>query len=162
MIMVLSRKQQNWSRTECSGSINWTIALLQIYAPLWPPRAEARTWPRSPKCIPTHAIVAGVVRNAWCEESVNSQFPINQSSSSFNPLHFPSALFKEHKQSVVLFVAHDNMAAAKVYDRVGFQGLCGKPRGAGVDPWLEIGFEDTTLGHWWSSIKLAGKRRVSK
>jgi len=60
----------------------------------------------------------------------------------------PSALLKERKDSVVLFVAHDNLAAAKVYDRVGFQGLCGKPRVGGVDPWLEVGFQDTKLGHW--------------
>jgi predicted GNAT family acetyltransferase len=59
-----------------------------------------------------------------------------------------SALLKERKDSVVLFVAHDNLAAAKVYDRVGFQGLCGKPRAEGVDPWLEVGFQDTNLGHW--------------
>jgi len=58
------------------------------------------------------------------------------------------ALLKERKDSVVLFVAHDNLAAAKVYDRVGFQGLCGKPRVEGVDPWLEVGFQDTNLGHW--------------
>ncbi|KIO17348.1 hypothetical protein M407DRAFT_85086 [Tulasnella calospora MUT 4182] len=52
------------------------------------------------------------------------------------------------KSSVVLFVAHDNLAAEKVYDRVGFQGLCGKPRPEGVSDWVEIGFENTEIGHW--------------
>ncbi|KAG8980544.1 hypothetical protein FRB90_007651 [Tulasnella sp. 427] len=59
------------------------------------------------------------------------------------------ALLNEGKKSaVVLFVAHDNLAAEKVYDRVGFQGLCGKPRPEGVSDWVEIGFEKTELGHW--------------
>lgn len=57
-------------------------------------------------------------------------------------------LFKERKDSVVLFVAHDNLAAAKVYDRVGFVGLCGKPLVEGVEPWVEVGFQDSELGHW--------------
>ncbi|KAG8933442.1 hypothetical protein FRC02_011820 [Tulasnella sp. 418] len=57
-------------------------------------------------------------------------------------------LFEAKKSAVVLFVAHDNKAAEKVYDRVGFAGLCGKPRPEGVSDWIEIGFEDTDLGHW--------------
>jgi len=57
-------------------------------------------------------------------------------------------LYEQKRNSVVLFVAHDNVAAEKVYDRVGFQGLCGKPRPEGVNDWIEIGFEDTELGHW--------------
>lgn len=57
-------------------------------------------------------------------------------------------LYELGKTSVVLFVAHDNKAAEKVYDRVGFQGLWGKPRPEGVNDWVEIGFEDTELGHW--------------
>lgn len=57
-------------------------------------------------------------------------------------------LYELNKQLVVLFVAHDNKAAEKVYDRVGFQGLWGKARPEGVNDWVEIGFEDTELGHW--------------
>ncbi|KZS96200.1 hypothetical protein SISNIDRAFT_483585 [Sistotremastrum niveocremeum HHB9708] len=57
-------------------------------------------------------------------------------------------LLQERKKSVVLYVAHDNIAAAKVYDRVGFAGLCGKPKVDGVHPWLEVGFHNTELGHW--------------
>lgn len=57
----------------------------------------------------------------------------------------------KNKDRVVLYVAHNNPAAAKVYDRVGFLGL--GPTSApveGVDSWLELGFDrkHVTLGHW--------------
>jgi len=55
------------------------------------------------------------------------------------------------KESVVLYVAHDNKAAAKVYHRVGFVGLDGKDcTTEDVEPWLEIGFDRdmVELGHW--------------
>ncbi|KAG6910442.1 hypothetical protein DXG01_010797 [Tephrocybe rancida] len=55
------------------------------------------------------------------------------------------------KESVVLYVAHDNIAANVVYDRVGFAGLAkGGPKVAGVEPWLEFGFDrkKVVLGHW--------------
>jgi ribosomal protein S18 acetylase RimI-like enzyme len=55
------------------------------------------------------------------------------------------------KQSIVLYVAHDNPAASKVYHRVGFLGLAPKsPVMDGVDRWLEIGFDQSQvdLGHW--------------
>jgi ribosomal protein S18 acetylase RimI-like enzyme len=55
------------------------------------------------------------------------------------------------KESVVLYVAHDNKAAAKVYHRVGFVGLGEKgPSIDGVEPWLEVGFDRNVveLGHW--------------
>jgi ribosomal protein S18 acetylase RimI-like enzyme len=61
-----------------------------------------------------------------------------------------SSLLKT-KEAVVLYVAHDNQAAAKVYHRVGFVGLDGKDYSAeGVEPWLEIGFDRDVveLGHW--------------
>jgi hypothetical protein len=51
----------------------------------------------------------------------------------------------------VLYVAHDNVAAAKVYHRVGFVGLDDKDCAAeGVESWLEIGFDRAVvkLGHW--------------
>ncbi|KAJ6491644.1 hypothetical protein C8R47DRAFT_976415 [Mycena vitilis] len=53
------------------------------------------------------------------------------------------------KQSLALFVAHDNPAATKVYHRVGFLGLDGAPV-EGVDSWLEIGLDRSKveLGHW--------------
>ncbi|TFK36975.1 hypothetical protein BDQ12DRAFT_724793 [Crucibulum laeve] len=58
----------------------------------------------------------------------------------------------ETKESVVLYVAHDNNAARKVYDRVGFLGLKKEAYGnvPGVEPWLEIGFdrESVDLGMW--------------
>ncbi len=55
------------------------------------------------------------------------------------------------KESVVLYVAHNNPAAAKVYHRVGFVGL--EPQAekvSGVDSWLELGFDRrrVVLGHW--------------
>ncbi|KAG5638442.1 hypothetical protein H0H81_012659 [Sphagnurus paluster] len=43
----------------------------------------------------------------------------------------------ERKESVVLYVAHDNHGAANVYHRVGFVGLGGGPEVEGVDPWLD-------------------------
>ncbi|GJE99638.1 hypothetical protein PsYK624_159090 [Phanerochaete sordida] len=55
------------------------------------------------------------------------------------------------KEKVVLYVAHNNPAAAKVYDRVGFLGLSpGSAPVLGVDSWLELGFDRNlvTLGHW--------------
>lgn len=53
------------------------------------------------------------------------------------------------KESVVLYVAHNNPGAAKVYRRVGFVGLDGMAV-EGVDPWVETGFDRTQvqLGHW--------------
>ena len=48
---------------------------------------------------------------------------------------------------VVLYVGHTN-SAARVYDRVGFVGLSGKPKVSGVEDWLELGFENTDRGHW--------------
>ncbi|OJA19567.1 N-acyltransferase superfamily [Rhizopogon vesiculosus] len=58
-------------------------------------------------------------------------------------------LLKTHEQ-VVLYVGVGN-PAAKVYDRVGFQGLTeGSPAVGGVEHWLEIGFDQAKvdLGHW--------------
>lgn len=55
------------------------------------------------------------------------------------------------KESVVLYVAHNNPTAAKVYHRVGFVGLSEDEEPVeGVDSWLELGFdqEKVELGHW--------------
>ncbi|KAF8058776.1 hypothetical protein FPV67DRAFT_517669 [Lyophyllum atratum] len=55
------------------------------------------------------------------------------------------------KESVVLYVAHDNQAATNVYHRVGFAGLSKDgPAVEGVDRWLEVGFDfaEVDLGHW--------------
>ncbi|KAG5636417.1 hypothetical protein H0H81_008127 [Sphagnurus paluster] len=57
----------------------------------------------------------------------------------------------QKKESVVLYVAHENTVAIKVYDRVGFVGLSeGGPKVEGVDRWLEVGFDSAQveLGHW--------------
>ena len=51
----------------------------------------------------------------------------------------------------MLYVAHNNPAAAKVYHRVGFVGLDpNEGPVAGVDNWLELGFDrnHVVLGHW--------------
>ncbi|KAH7101380.1 hypothetical protein BKA62DRAFT_184533 [Auriculariales sp. MPI-PUGE-AT-0066] len=56
---------------------------------------------------------------------------------------------REQKKAVVLYVAHSNPGATKVYHRVGFQGLSTtEPRPAGVEDWLELGFQGSELGHW--------------
>jgi len=60
-------------------------------------------------------------------------------------------LLKTHT-SVILYVAHNNPAAAKVYHRVGFHGLdpSSKTTIDGVEDWLELGFDrnQVELGHW--------------
>ncbi|KAG9126612.1 hypothetical protein FRC07_002800 [Ceratobasidium sp. 392] len=51
-------------------------------------------------------------------------------------------------RAVVLYVGHDN-SAARVYHRVGYQGLAeGVPRPLEVENWLEVGFQGTDRGHW--------------
>jgi hypothetical protein len=64
----------------------------------------------------------------------------------------PSYSLLVSKKSVVLFVAHDNPAAQKVYRRVGFAGLDDdvECEVEGVDSWLEIGFDRNKVdfGHW--------------
>ncbi|OBZ66124.1 hypothetical protein A0H81_13901 [Grifola frondosa] len=55
------------------------------------------------------------------------------------------------KSKVILYVAHNNPAAAKVYEHVGFVGLSNDDQGVqGVDSWLEFGFDPSkvTMGHW--------------
>jgi hypothetical protein len=57
-----------------------------------------------------------------------------------------SLLYREGKESVVLYVSHDN-PAEKVYHRVGFTGLCGTPRPAAVEDWIEVGFQVLNFVH---------------
>ncbi|EPT04036.1 hypothetical protein FOMPIDRAFT_1141500 [Fomitopsis schrenkii] len=55
------------------------------------------------------------------------------------------------KESIILYVAHNNPTAAKVYHRVGFVGLSEDEEPVeGVDSWLELGFDQkkVELGHW--------------
>lgn len=47
----------------------------------------------------------------------------------------------------MLYVSHGN-GAQRVYDRVGFVGLCGKEQPEGIESALELGFVGTTRGHW--------------
>ncbi|KAF8330793.1 uncharacterized protein EI90DRAFT_3016628 [Cantharellus anzutake] len=54
----------------------------------------------------------------------------------------------EPYDAVALYVAHENIAASTVYDRVGFQGLRGKARPHGVEDVLELGFENSIKGYW--------------
>ncbi|OCH89554.1 hypothetical protein OBBRIDRAFT_659549 [Obba rivulosa] len=56
-------------------------------------------------------------------------------------------LFDCGKDSVVLYVGHTNNAQ-RVYERVGFVGLCGKDKPEGVEDSLELGFAGTNRGHW--------------
>jgi hypothetical protein len=52
------------------------------------------------------------------------------------------------KQSVTLYVGHNN-SAQRVYDRVGFVGLCGKEKVNGVEDSLELGLvTGAPRGHW--------------
>ncbi|KAI0361052.1 hypothetical protein OH77DRAFT_1392161 [Trametes cingulata] len=56
-------------------------------------------------------------------------------------------LFSVGKESVVLYVGHEN-SAQRVYDRVGFAGLCGKDKPDAVEDSLELGFVGADRGHW--------------
>ncbi|EMD32641.1 hypothetical protein CERSUDRAFT_87950 [Gelatoporia subvermispora B] len=56
-------------------------------------------------------------------------------------------LFDCGKESVVLYVGHSN-SAQRVYDRVGYVGLCGKDKPEGVEDSIELGFVGTNRGHW--------------
>ncbi|KAF8161424.1 acyl-CoA N-acyltransferase [Crassisporium funariophilum] len=58
-------------------------------------------------------------------------------------------LREKGREAVTLFVGVDNLAA-KVYHRVGFEGLDNSPAVEGVDLWLELGFDRSkiVLGHW--------------
>ncbi|KAH7338770.1 hypothetical protein B0J17DRAFT_767825 [Rhizoctonia solani] len=58
-----------------------------------------------------------------------------------------SLLYNEAKDAVVLYVSHGNVAE-KLYHRIGYVGLCGAPRPAMVEDWLEVGFQNTMRGHW--------------
>jgi len=57
-------------------------------------------------------------------------------------------LFDCGKRNVTLYVGHNN-SAQRVYDRVGFVGLCGKERVNGVEDSLELGLvTGAPRGHW--------------
>ena len=51
------------------------------------------------------------------------------------------------RDAVTLYVSHGN-SAQRVYDRVGFVGLCGKERPADVEDSIELGFVGTARGIW--------------
>jgi hypothetical protein len=81
-------------------------------------------------------------------------FAIGMCSILFNFGSVPDSLvvsLLESKKSVVLYVARNNPAAAKVYHRVGFQGLEPNQENVkDVEDWLELGFDRSRvqLGHW--------------
>jgi len=56
-------------------------------------------------------------------------------------------LFDVKRDAVTLYVGHGN-SAQRVYDRVGFVGLCGKERPADVEDSIELGFVGTARGIW--------------
>jgi hypothetical protein len=57
-------------------------------------------------------------------------------------------LFDCGKRNVTLYVGHNN-SAQRVYDRVGFVGLCGKEKVTGVEDSLELGLvTGAPRGHW--------------
>lgn len=52
------------------------------------------------------------------------------------------------KRSVTLYVGHNN-SAQRLYDRIGFVGLCGKEKVNGVEDSLELGLvTGAPRGHW--------------
>ena len=56
-------------------------------------------------------------------------------------------LFDTKRDAVTLYVGHGN-SAQRVYDRVGFVGLCGKEQPVGVEDSIELGFAGTARGQW--------------
>ncbi|KAI0778440.1 hypothetical protein BD413DRAFT_466339 [Trametes elegans] len=59
----------------------------------------------------------------------------------------------QSKESVVLYVAHSNPAAARVYEQVGFVNVSSAPSADGSvvpESWKELGFDQdmVQLGHW--------------
>lgn len=66
---------------------------------------------------------------------------------NFHP-RFASLLLDCGKRNVTLYVGHNN-SAQRVYDRVGFVGLCGKEKVNGVEDSLELGLvTGAPRGHW--------------
>ena len=117
---------------------------------LWRTPATARRLPRSRRSLLTLVGVAAVVPSASSGVFANSKLCCFLGSRIFSNCACGSLLDTEGKESVVLYVAHDNHAANHVYRNVGFAGLCRGERVVGVDSWLEIGFDRTMveLGHW--------------
>ena len=67
--------------------------------------------------------------------------------TKFHP-RFTSLLFDCGKRNVTLYVGHNN-SAQRVYDRVGFVGLCGKEKVNGVEDSLELGLvTGAPRGQW--------------
>lgn len=56
-------------------------------------------------------------------------------------------LFDVSREAVTLYVSHGN-SAQRVYDRVGFVGLCGREQPVGVEDAIELGFVGTVRGLW--------------
>ena len=80
-----------------------------------------------------------------CHERVRGSlfgFELQVAYRSWNRL-----LFDMKKDTVVLYVSHGN-SAQRVYDRVGFVGLCGKEKPADVEDSIELGFVGTARGLW--------------
>ncbi|KAJ3002380.1 hypothetical protein NUW54_g5877 [Trametes sanguinea] len=65
-------------------------------------------------------------------------------------VHFVCASLLQEKESIVLYVAHNNHAAEKVYRRVGFADHSSSRDDLLADSWKELGFdrEVAQLGHW--------------
>ena len=67
--------------------------------------------------------------------------------SSGSPYFLNRLLFDTKRDVVMLYVSHGN-SAQRVYDRVGFVGLCSKEQPEGVEDAVELGFVGAARGHW--------------
>ena len=117
---------------------------------LWHAPATARQLAQSRRSLLTLVCATAVVRSASSDMFANSKLSCFLGSWIFSNRAYASLLTTEGKESVVLYVAHDNPAANHVYGKVGFAGLGNGERVLDVDPWMEIGFDRTkvVLGHW--------------
>ena len=95
-----------------------------------------------------------LVRNVT-RRFVTNHFPSSNLALIFFTLPQPLASIRHFsllvdcgKRSVTLYVGHNN-SAQRVYDRVGYVGLCGKEKVNGVEDSLELGLvTGAPRGHW--------------
>ena len=90
---------------------------------------------------------SGICRasRSQCNQAVCHPLP---SSGDFDIKPTHSLLVDCGKRNVTLYVGHSN-SAQRVYDRVGFVGLCGKEKVNGVEDSLELGLvTGAPRGQW--------------
>ncbi|KAG6910503.1 hypothetical protein DXG01_009922 [Tephrocybe rancida] len=102
-------------------------------------------------CTPEIASIVAVTRESASVAAITKVFTNPDWRSRRCAERLVRKVTQSRKENVVLYVAHDNPAASKVYNRVGFVGLDESSLSVdGVESWLELGFDrnKVQLGHW--------------